>query len=221
MKSLIVAVLALTCVVTGALGAWLSVLPPMIGFSLYVIGGVFGFVALILGLILKLRNMSRAGLVAGVGALPFLVVAATLGTMFGQVGPGINDITTDPDDAPMFGKSTMHGEYPRDFVDKAAKAYPKIQPLVLALETKAALAFAMEVAKTCNWTIADSDDQGFEAYEETSLFRFRDDIVVRVRAEAGGTRIDIRSASRDGKSDFGVNAKRIEGFLGELRKRAQ
>jgi hypothetical protein len=42
------------------------------------------------------------------------------------------------------------------------------------------------------------------------------DVVIRIRAEAGGTRLDIRSASRVGRTDLGVNAKRIRAFLLEL-----
>ena len=48
-------------------------------------------------------------------------------------------------------------------------------------------------------------------------FGFRDDIVVRIRPEGAGSRVDIRSKSRDGESDFGVNARRIREFIARLK----
>jgi uncharacterized protein (DUF1499 family) len=49
--------------------------------------------------------------------------------------------------------------------------------------------------------------------------RFVDDIVIRVTADGSGSRVDMRSLSRQGRSDFGVNAARIRAYMGELKKR--
>jgi uncharacterized protein (DUF1499 family) len=46
---------------------------------------------------------------------------------------------------------------------------------------------------------------------------FTDDIVVRVTPAGAGSRIDLRSSSRYGRSDFGVNAARIRAYLTALR----
>ena len=45
---------------------------------------------------------------------------------------------------------------------------------------------------------------------------FRDDVVVRVRPEADGARIDVRSSSRYGTFDFGANAARIRSLMNEI-----
>jgi len=45
---------------------------------------------------------------------------------------------------------------------------------------------------------------------------FRDDVVVRVRAETDGARIDARSSSRYGTFDFGTNASRIRGLINDI-----
>jgi hypothetical protein len=45
---------------------------------------------------------------------------------------------------------------------------------------------------------------------------FRDDVVVRVRAEPDGARIDARSSSRYGEHDFGTNAKRVRDLINEI-----
>jgi uncharacterized protein (DUF1499 family) len=56
-----------------------------------------------------------------------------------------------------------------------------------------------------------------EATATTFWFGFVDDVVVRVRpAAGGGSRIDVRSVSRVGKSDVGANAKRIRAYRAAL-----
>lgn len=52
----------------------------------------------------------------------------------------------------------------------------------------------------------------FEATARTSVYRFADDIVVVVRPKDRVSRIDIRSVSRIGLGDRGVNATRIREF---------
>lgn len=214
--------IAIVCLAVGAAGARLGVLPPMIGFGLFFVGGLLGLVALLWGLTAKVRKKSRGGAIAAiVGGVPFLVVAVSALVMRGNTGPGINDITTDTNDPPTFSEASGHGDYPADFIEKSAKAYPAVKPLVLELEPGAAIALATTVAGERGWTITDTRDDGFEAYEESSLFRFRDDFVVRIKAgSTTGSVVNMRSASRDGKADFGVNATRIESFLGDVSKRA-
>src|SRR5207253_1520508 len=48
-----------------------------------------------------------------------------------------------------------------------------------------------------------------EAVARTPIMGFRDDIVVRIRPAEDGARVDIRSASRYGRHDFGANASRV------------
>jgi uncharacterized protein (DUF1499 family) len=58
-----------------------------------------------------------------------------------------------------------------------------------------------------------------EATDTTFWFGFKDDVVVRVRAaeNGGGSIVDVRSVSRVGQSDLGLNAKRIGSILDGLR----
>ena len=55
-----------------------------------------------------------------------------------------------------------------------------------------------------------------EATDTSLLFGFKDDIVIRVAAQGAGSRVDARSVSRVGRSDFGVNAKRIRKYFASL-----
>jgi hypothetical protein len=55
-----------------------------------------------------------------------------------------------------------------------------------------------------------------EAIARTPILGFRDDVVVRVRATSDGARIDVRSASRYGRHDFGTNAARVRNLIEDI-----
>ena len=57
-----------------------------------------------------------------------------------------------------------------------------------------------------------------EATDTTAWFGFKDDIVIRITPEGEGSRLDIRSMSRVGKSDIGKNAERIRAFLAKVKE---
>ena len=62
--------------------------------------------------------------------------------------------------------------------------------------------------------VADDDATGMiEAIDTTLLLRFKDDVVIRVVGTAEGSRVDVRSRSRVGRSDLGKNAARIREFI--------
>ena len=66
--------------------------------------------------------------------------------------------------------------------------------------------------------VASAPEEGrLEATDRTRWFGFRDDVVVRVRADGAGSRVDVRSASRVGRSDLGTNARRIKRFMDALQ----
>ena len=59
-----------------------------------------------------------------------------------------------------------------------------------------------------------------EATARSFWMGFIDDIAILVAA-GSGSRIDMRSASRLGRSDLGVNAARIRAYFAALRARAK
>ena len=59
-------------------------------------------------------------------------------------------------------------------------------------------------------------DGRIEATDTTRWFGFKDDVVVRVKPEGTGSRVDVRSLSRVGRSDVGKNASRIRAYLTAL-----
>ncbi|MFP3874211.1 MAG: DUF1499 domain-containing protein [Thiohalophilus sp.] len=138
--------------------------------------------------------------------------------------PPINDITTDTDNPPDFWDVSNPAVYPGE---KAARlqreGYPDLQPLYVALDSDEAFALAAEAARAMGWEIVAENemDKQIEAVDTTFLFGFKDNIVIRVEEEQDQSRIDVRSQSRLGRIDRGVNAKRIQHYLNSLEQQAQ
>ncbi len=143
--------------------------------------------------------------------------------------PPITDITTDPADPPRFDviarvRPRGSNEYRRAaLADKQRVAYPEIGPLRLAAPAQAAYEAALAVATKHKWSVLDARapiagrrDGSIEAVARTPIMGFRDDVAIRIRVVSGGALVDIRSASRYGLHDFGVNASRVRGLIEEI-----
>ena len=52
-----------------------------------------------------------------------------------------------------------------------------------------------------------------------NTWRFKDDVQIVVEAHEGGSIFFIKSASRTGKSDLGVNKRRVKGIIKALTDR--
>ena len=92
-------------------------------------------------------------------------------------------------------------------------------PVVLPVPPAEAFKRVDRAAMAMDWDIvarAPADGR-LEAIDTSRWFGLRDDIVVRIRAEGAGSRVDIRSKSRVGESDLGVNARRIRAFVERLK----
>ncbi|NNE37124.1 MAG: DUF1499 domain-containing protein [Gammaproteobacteria bacterium] len=106
-----------------------------------------------------------------------------------------------------------------EVANKQLAAYPDIKPLITELSVDEALIEATQVVKDMQWEYINLDyEQGIiEAYDTSKLFGFIDDIIIRVRPDGSGSRVDIRSSSRVGKGDLGKNAERIAKFIRSFR----
>jgi len=94
--------------------------------------------------------------------------------------------------------------------------------LTLEVAPAAALAAAQAALADAGFKVGkvDAADGRIEAVAESFWFGFKDDVIVRVRPDGAGSRVDLRSISRVGVSDLGANAKRIRALSAEIRKRA-
>jgi uncharacterized protein (DUF1499 family) len=174
------------------------------------------------GLGSALQGLIIAALVLGYPA----VLAAKAVTL-----PAINDVSTDTDDPPLFSRSRaalearsgrVPPDVPREAREMQREAYVQIAPLTLDIGPAEAFDLVRKAAANLGWQVIEAVPPGgrigtgrLEAIDRTFLLKLPDDITVRLRPRADGTRIDIRSASRFGSHDLGVNAARIRKFLEE------
>lgn len=154
-----------------------------------------------------------------VGALlaVLYVTAPMLQTLFTR--PSINDITTDLSDPPRFVAAPLP-PYPSDFMEKQRRGYPEVTYLTLDAPSDVVFERARDTAIDMDWRIraAEPAEGRLEAVATTPMMRFKDDVVVRLRPEGSGTRVDVRSRSRIGRHDLGTNARRIQEFLDRLQR---
>jgi uncharacterized protein (DUF1499 family) len=143
-----------------------------------------------------------------------------------QQVPRIHDISTEPDNPLPFIAALPLRQGARNSVAPDAataaaqkKGYPDIAPLKLRLPPAQAFERAEKAAKEMGWAIVAADPAAMriEATATTLLFGFKDDVVIRIAPDAGGgSRVDMRSLSRVGTSDLGVNAQRIRDYFARL-----
>jgi uncharacterized protein (DUF1499 family) len=160
--------------------------------------------------------------------------------------PPIHDISTDVLDPPAFSQGVIDArasvpsvegldllsahvpEGPRAgpwagmrVTEVQQAAYPEIESIPTGLSAGAAFDHALELARAQGWRfgVVDRDGGRIEATSSTFWFGFTDDIVIRIRPDGTGARIDMRSVSRVGSADHGANAGRMGPYLNALRER--
>ena len=189
-------------------------------------GAAVALVLSVLGLFQTRPGAARGGFVmALVGLLVALppVAMALQWEYATRTTPPINDISTDTADAPVFWDMPNPTDYPGAKAAALQKAaYPDLAPLKLAMPADQAFAQAVAVADEKGWTIIASVpvEGRLEATTTSLLYGFTDEVIVRVKAADEGALVDVRSRSRLGRIDRGVNAKRIRGYLAALQDRA-
>lgn len=213
-----------------ALGTRLGIWPFQIGLLLLVSGGALAAAAVVLGivaLIVASRQQRRAD--RSLLYIALIVAGVTAGFIGMQVNaarsvPPIHDISTDTVEPPQFDDSViaLRGKDSNPLDYDAAKlpplqkaAYPNVKPIETPLDPTESIDRSVDVLKDMGLAIdnVDRDAGRVEATATTFWFGFKDDVVVRIRPTAAGSVIDVRSVSRVGQSDIGVNAKRIEDFI--------
>ncbi len=178
--------------------------------------------------ILAYRLGARRALATGAAGLVLALLVAGpplyQWRMLDQV-PRIHDISTDTDKPPLYlavlplRKGAENStEYSAEVAPLQKKAYPDIVPTLLDVPPEQAYARAERAARAMGWDIAAAvpGELRIEATDTTLLFGFKDDVVIRVSASGNGSRVDVRSLSRVGRSDFGVNANRVRKYLRQL-----
>jgi uncharacterized protein (DUF1499 family) len=197
----------------------------MVRWAAYI--GAAGVVLALVGLVVtRPRGGGMATLVVALVLAGLAVLLPWRWSRQAQGVPPIHDITTDMQDPPEFvavlplrADAANPAAYEGDSVAALQReGYPDIAPLHLDEPPAAAFSRALAVARDMGWEIvaADSSAGRIEATATTRWFGFKDDVVVRVRPDSTGSRVDVRSVSRVGRSDVGTNAARVRGYLAQL-----
>ncbi|HYW17372.1 MAG TPA: DUF1499 domain-containing protein [Allosphingosinicella sp.] len=196
-------------------------------------GAVLGLIGLVMAR--RRAKLMLANLLALVVALGFVLYLGNLVRIAKSV-PAIHDVATDLDDLPQFtrlqvradnlenvpdeGKAELKALAPEERWKALHRAhYADLRTVRLAAPPAETARRARALARDRGWEVAVAEAERVEATHTSTFFRFKDDVVVRIRpAPGGGSLVDMRSISRVGGSDVGMNAKRVREFLGDLQE---
>jgi Protein of unknown function (DUF1499) len=199
-------------------------------------------IGLALGLVAALSIWARGRLGAWSAAWALIICgalwawpAAIASTFFSL--PALNDVSTVATNPPAFavlGKQRGPGANSISYdatrlAPLQAQAYPDLHTLVIprsAEEVYEVILDLMRGRRGLGWRVAAEEAPQarpaparpglIEATDRTLILGFTDDIAIRVGGNDNEARVDIRSASRYGRHDFGANAARIRRFIREL-----
>jgi hypothetical protein len=221
-------------------GVRLGSLSDKTGSTVMMLATGLGLLALALALVWLQKALARnagdgkrLGLVALAGSLIFLYHPLSY-VYRGFSELPIHDATTDPEDPPQFvalaniqpansrvfeaqRKITWKGEQVT-IAYALHEKYPTLTKPHAGLLVSPQKAFwrAHAAVQKLGWTIVDASEKDLriEATDKSLWFGRVSDIVIRVR-QAGtiGSRIDLRSESREGELDHGRNAARLKAFF--------
>jgi Protein of unknown function (DUF1499) len=156
--------------------------------------------------------------------------------------PNISDVSTAQTQPPAFsvlakqrspGANSVAYDAAR-LAPLQAQAYPDLRTLVIPRSAEEVYEVTLDLMRGrrgLGWRVAAEEAPQaptrqtpgrpgvIEATDRTLILGFTDDIVIRVAGNDNEARVDIRSASRYGRHDFGANAARIRRFVRELSTR--
>lgn len=206
-----------------ALGPLLAgrAIPPIAGFGLFALAGASGLLVgigfAVAGSVGRLRRRPWTRWALATAAVPLAVGLIFLQSVLSSPsGATFNDVTTDLADPPVFVVGPAAGvAYPDAFRAWHKETYLDLAPARFNAPADAVFTKVRALAEANGWTIT-AEDRGkglIQALTRTSVFRFEDDVLIRVRGGPDEAIVDLRSRSRVGR---GVNARRIREYLHAL-----
>lgn len=200
--------------------------------------GILGIIGLSLAVVFgfsRWRNPAKEGAnLAFLAVVLCVAVTGTLGYWYNEAQqyPPIHDISTDIENPPEFrdivhlradaSNDTTYGDQEKAEIQR--EHYPDIQTLYLDVDYDEAFDRALQAAEQRPWeqiVTADKEKGIIEAVDKLPWFGFIDDVVIHVDTSntSGRSKIDVRSVSRIGRGDLGVNAQRIRDYTNEIKSR--
>ncbi|MGE0633549.1 MAG: DUF1499 domain-containing protein [Pseudobdellovibrionaceae bacterium] len=231
MRFILVSLVPLLGILIAVLGSVADVIPSYRAFILFQICLLAGVILFAAGILLLFRKEKQAGFIfTGTGSMYFMCFLGFL--MWSFSFPRIADVATDVSSPPAFQKirelpenSGRDMEMPEDVKKTVSEKYTKLQGMEIANKSyDEVYNIALQIVKNNpQWQlVSESLEAGtIEGVSTSAIFKFKDDFVIRIASLSSRpiVRVDMRSKSRFGKSDFGSNAKKIAGFLLELEEK--
>lgn len=232
--SLRISLFALLTAGLAILGLRLSIFdfqPALIGLAGTTLSGLL---AIVLGLIgtlraIKSKETEIVSTLAGSTLGLLVVIPVLMAIMAGAGAPRIHDISTDLVHPPEFlaikalrtpAHNSLDRLEPWNLAALQKAGYPDLAPLLIPRPTDQVFEKAVVLVKKLGWELAavSAANGRIEATDTTRIMGFKDDVIIRIQAAGNKTQVDMRSASRVGKGDLGMNAERIRLFLADLEK---
>lgn len=237
------AVAAVVAAFVGALGSGWGLWPFGPALRIVFFAGVASIIAVLIGLGTILWRRRRPTTGPWKRLAPGLILATLFALYFGRflwlsmALPAIHDVSTDLADPPAFASLPLRAD--NDIAipgaDDAAmrrmtprqrwaalhqQHYGDIRSLRVAAPVAQTMTRIEAVIAERGWDVSAIDriNGRIEATDTSMFFRFKDDVVIRVRPASSldASIVDVRSVSRVGQHDFGVNANRVRAFLADI-----
>ena len=235
---------AVLAALAGAIGAGRDLWHFRVGFKILeyaIYAGAAGILVAIAALFFAWRARPRLALL---NLLAIVVAGLFLAFVGNQIRiarsvPAIHDISTNLDDWPRFYRLTVRDDNLENVPDLGRPELAAMEPrerwkaihrehygdiatIRVPWSVEETIARARALAEERGWEIVTTDPEAgiLEAVDTSLFFRFKDNVIVRVRpvTEGGGSVVDMRSISQVGVSDVGVNARRVRSFLSDLQR---
>ena len=179
-----------------------------------------GLILTLVGILRAFRGRSRWGRLFALGLIPWAILGGVI-LLQNTSAPIVmsNDISTDLIHPPGIstGPSAQRG-ISKNTREIQRKIYSDLRALELERPAHEVFKATVSLGKSLGWEIVAEDMEAgtSEWVVRSRIFRFQDDVSLRITRRDDKTYLDIRSRSRLGKSDLGANAARIRRFFREL-----
>jgi uncharacterized protein (DUF1499 family) len=215
--------------IAGSYGAGFGLWHFQFGLLALAISLLVGVMVVIVGFVNIARGKMRLIGKGGIGIIIALSLVGVIGywARAGFTAPPIHDVSTSLDAPPAFEKLKLRADN-MEGVESVARwqklhrgAYGDIQPVLLDKTPAQAMTIVRKAVAQRGWDVAVSTPERIEATDTVSPFKFKDDVVIVVApTPAGGAEINMRSVSRVGLSDLGVNAGRVRALIKDITSAA-
>lgn len=214
-----------------ALGTRFEIWPFTIGLLLFALSMLSSVLIQIINAIWLMRKPKKTGTKtalrwASLFALPPLIIAGITLTNMSKGYPPIHNISTDTANPPHFtqalkqrGSDSNPLDYPAELADMQRAAYPDLTTVLSNNSVAETYEKALAICLENGWEVYGKNPKkgSIETVDTSFWFGFKDDIIVRIEATKTGSKMDLRSVSRVGVSDLGVNANRIRNFVSNFK----